>query len=320
MGWLCLLQLVICICIKLIASQSQDVTFQPVKHDATIVGVAPFYNQTTFSVTECYLTCIRESDKCYFVEVANVNEAWSCKLFHFIQDITKYLKPLKGSEISAVPNKIPRDCMELKSFGLKDGVYAIQNKKGSSIKVFCDMTTDGGGWIVMQKRFDGSVDFNRDWNNYRNGFGDVKGEHWIGNEFVHQYTNAYPTEMMVEGIAFDGTNASAKMQNFKLSNEASKYIFEYDTCDGLCANWFYVIGKKFTTLDNDNDWSNGGNCAMAYSGGGWWYQNCFHVNLNGKYSAVQSVQFALGIHWDDFRRRYESLKNTTMLVRRIQRN
>ena len=59
----------------------------------TIVGVAPFYNQTAFSITECYLTCLRESDKCYFVEVANLNEAWSCKLFHFIQDITKCLKP-----------------------------------------------------------------------------------------------------------------------------------------------------------------------------------------------------------------------------------
>ena len=298
----------------MIATQSENVTFRPVKHDATIVGVAPFYNQTTFSITECYLTCLRQTDECYFVEVANVNEAWSCKLFHFIQDITTYLKPLKGSEISAVPNKIPRDCVELNSFGLKDGVYAIQNKmKGSSIKVFCDMTTDGGGWIVMQRRFDGSVDFNRDWNNYRDGFGDVKGEHWLGNEFIHQYTNAYSTEMLSEAIAFDGTNASSKMQNFKLSNEASKYIFEYITCDGLCANWLqHVKGSKFATLDNDSD----KNCAMSYSGG-WWFKGCFDVFFNGRYSAVPSVQHAAGIHWFEFRGRYESLKKTTMLVRRI---
>ena len=110
------------------------------------------------------------------------------------------------------------------------------------------MTTDGGGWIVIQRRFDGSVDFNRDWNNYRDGFGDAKGEHWLGNEFIHQYTSAYSTEMMAEAIAFDGITASSKIQNFKLSNEASKYIFEYDTCDGLCTNWETIEGKKFTTM------------------------------------------------------------------------
>ena len=321
MGCLCLLQLVICICIKLIATQSENVMFQPVKHDATIVGVEPFYNQTTFSVTECYLTCLRETEKCYFVEVANVNEAWSCKLFqYFTQDITKYLKPMKGSVISAVPNYIPQDCVELKSLGFKDGVYAIQNKKGSSIKVFCDMTTDGGGWIVMQRRFDESVDFNRDWNNYKNGFGDVKGEHWIGNEFVHQYTSNYSTEMLSEATAFDGTNASSKMQNFKLSNEASKYIFEYDTCNGLCVSWLpQVKGNKFTTFDNENDKDPARNCAVAYSGG-WWFRGCFDVFFNGRYSAVPSVQHAAGIHWFDFRGRFESLKKTTMLIRRIQRN
>ena len=320
MGCLCLLQLVICICLKLFVTQSQNVIFQPLKHDATIVGVASFYNQTTFSITECYLTCLRETDKCYFVEVANVNEAWSCKLFHFIQDITKYLKPLKGSEISAVPNKFPRDCVELKSFGYKDGVYTIQNKKGSSIKVFCDMTTDGGGWIVLQRRFDGSVDFNRDWNSYRDGFGDVKGEHWLGNEFIHQYTSAYSTEMMAEAIAFDDTKASSKMQNFKLSNEASEYIFEYDTCDGLCVDWLQKSkGEKFSTFDNENDKNQAENCAVAFPGG-WWFSNCYLIFFNGRYSAVQPVDVRTGIRWVEFRGYYEVLKKTTMLMRRIQKN
>ena len=66
------------------------------------------------------------------------------------------------------------------------------------------MTTDGGGWIVIQKRFDGSVDFNRNWNDYKNGFGDVNGEYWLGNEFVHQYTEKDQSEMKIETVAFNG--------------------------------------------------------------------------------------------------------------------
>ena len=44
------------------------------------------------------------------------------------------------------------------------------------------MTTDGGGWTVFHKRFDGFVGFYRDWDEYKNGFGDVTGDFWLGNE------------------------------------------------------------------------------------------------------------------------------------------
>ena len=63
------------------------------------------------------------------------------------------------------------------------------------------MTTDGGGWIVVQKRFNGSVDFNRDWKSYKDGFGNANGEYWIGNEFIHQFTHHDSTEMIAEAIA-----------------------------------------------------------------------------------------------------------------------
>ena len=301
------------ICIKLITSQSQtSVTFRSVKKDATIVGIEPFYNQTTFSLTECYLACHQQIERCFYVEVANVNGAWSCKLFNIIRDIKKHMKFSQGSEI-AEPQQIPKDCVELKRRGFKEGVYFINGEGGLKREVYCDMTTDGGGWIVIQKRFDGSVDFNRSWADYKNGFGDVNGEYWLGNEFVHQYTKANPTEMKLIGIAFDGVNASAKMQNFQLSDEASKYIFDYDTCQGLCGSWLYHKGLPFLTPDQDNHYG----CAKWLSG--WWFENCFRNNFNGKYSQVSSVAYARGIHWGEFRGFYESLKETIMLIRQWNR-
>jgi len=45
------------------------------------------------------------------------------------------------------------------------------------------------GWTVIQKRLDGSVDFYRNWTEYRRGFGQPEGEFWLGNERIHQLTD-----------------------------------------------------------------------------------------------------------------------------------
>ena len=327
MGCLSLLQVIVqlIVCIKLIASQSggTSITFRSVKQNATVVGVEPFYNQTTFSITECYLACLQQLERCCFIEVANVNEAWSCKLFHYYEeDIEKHLKPSQGSDVSAP--KLPQDCVELKKLGFKDdGVYFIRNKKAGNVnkKVFCDMTTDGGGWIVIQRRFDGSVSFYRDWNTYKDGFGDAYGEQWLGNEFVHQYTNAYPTEMMAEAVAFDGAKIATKFQNFELSDEASSYTLRYDTCENMkgdedhCFDWIRSNGAKFSTIDKDSDTSSN-SCAVEFSGA-WWSVSCHDISLNGNYSTVERIQNrATRIHWKTFRGFLDSLLETKMVIRR----
>ena len=316
-------------CVIWVVAQ-KEIAFQSVEQNARIDGVAPFYNRTTHSLTECYLTCLQHLEKCSFVEVASINEAsWSCKLFHFdtmtqTMDVIKtHLRLSKGSEISTPT--VSRDCMQLRVLGFrKDGVYFI--RQGSfAKKVFCDMTTEGGGWIVMQKRFDGSVDFNRDWNNYKDGFGDVNaGEYWLGNEFVHQYTKANPAEMIVEGTAFDGVRIAIKIKNFKLGDESSNYVLGYDACVSLttdkqnakgCSDWAHSQNANFTTQDNDNDGCKN-NCAVL-STGGWWYGSyCFIITPNSKYSPVRVANIT-GIYWYSFRGLYESLKTTRMLIRQI---
>ncbi|XP_071796313.1 uncharacterized protein [Asterias amurensis] len=84
-----------------------------------------------------------------------------------------------------------KDCQNLLDAGYKhNGIYTIhpyQYDKG--IKVFCDMTKQTG-WIVVQRRYDGSVNFNRSWAEYTKGFGSMDDEFWLGNEILHNLTDA----------------------------------------------------------------------------------------------------------------------------------
>ena len=85
------------------------------------------------------------------------------------------------------------------------------------IPVYCDMTTDGGGWTVFQRRFDGSEDFYRNWEDYRAGFGDLEDEFWMGNDFLSLFTADQPQQLRVDLEAFDGVKAYAKYEHFTVA-------------------------------------------------------------------------------------------------------
>ena len=86
---------------------------------------------------------------------------------------------------------VKRNCAEIyKSAGKPtDGVNTIKPDELPAFDVFCDQTTDGGGWTVFQKRLNGSVDFYRYWNDYKRGFGDLNSEFWLRLDKIHRLTS-----------------------------------------------------------------------------------------------------------------------------------
>ena len=54
---------------------------------------------------------------------------------------------------------------------------------GDYVSTYCDLDTDGGGWIVIQRnKKDSAVHFSRNWADYEKGFGDLNTEFWYGLE------------------------------------------------------------------------------------------------------------------------------------------
>ena len=118
----------------------------------------------------------------------------------------------------------PKSCSQLFQNGFNcSGVYAINPDGGKPIQVFCDMTTDGGGWTVFQKRLDGSVDFYLNWESYKNGFGILSGEFWLGNDNLHRLTAADDVMLRVDLEDFEGNITYAEYRNFNVADEADKY-------------------------------------------------------------------------------------------------
>ncbi|XP_061190468.1 fibrinogen beta chain-like [Saccostrea echinata] len=82
---------------------------------------------------------------------------------------------------------LPLDCKDLRDNGYTNtGVYKIYPFENSSrpVRVYCDMITMDGGWTVIQKRIDGSLSFDRNWTDYKNGFGDPAQNVWIGDRML----------------------------------------------------------------------------------------------------------------------------------------
>ncbi|XP_055942901.1 techylectin-5B-like isoform X2 [Argiope bruennichi] len=82
-----------------------------------------------------------------------------------------------------------RDCSEI--FANGRGIYVIWPNylpANKSLKVHCDMETDGGGWTVIQRRgkFPVQQDFYLDWESYQNGFGNLTKEFWLGNKNIRE--------------------------------------------------------------------------------------------------------------------------------------
>ena len=102
--------------------------------------------------------------------------------------------------------------------------------------MFCDQTTAGGGWTVFQKRLDGSVNFYRGWADYKNGFGNLNGEFWLGLDKINRLTKTKNRlRVALEDTA--GKTAYAEYDTFAVTSERTKYQLSIGTYSGKFTFW-----------------------------------------------------------------------------------
>eukprot|EP00117_Sycon_ciliatum_P026756 scpid78298/ scgid21890/ Tenascin-X; Hexabrachion-like protein len=185
----------------------------------------------------------------------------------------------------------------------------------TTFTAYCDRETDGGGWIVFQRRQDGSVDFYRDWNAYKRGFGSASGEFWLGLDTLHYLTSqAGSTYELRIDMVFKTTGEKhyAKWSTFRVEGEANNYRLHVSGSSSptLQDRMTYFNGQQFSTRDRDHD-SYHGDCSNEYKGG-WWYNSCHNVNVNGLYG--RSDGDARGAVYNH--NGYKSLKFVEMKLRK----
>ncbi|XP_035796369.1 fibrinogen-like protein A [Anopheles albimanus] len=197
------------------------------------------------------------------------------------------------------------------------GTYLIRvNSDSEPIKVFCEQEKFGGGWLVVQHRFDGTTNFNRSWIEYRDGFGDVEKEFWFGLEKMHQITTARTHEIIIELMDFSGTYKYARYDAFKIGDESEQYSLNIlGTYSGTAGDSMsYSKGMKFTTKDRDNDRLSNTQCAH-YTAGAWWHNACTYVNLNGLYVNANNSTSML---WFKFKDNQQGLSFSRMMIREVE--
>lgn len=227
--------------------------------------------------------------------------------------------------LAVVPQK---NCAEICREGFRtSGIYTVRpNATKCEFKVFCDMLLQGGGWTVIMRRVDGSMDFQRPWDSYVNGFGDLGENFFLGLESIRCLTAGGDMELWIglqsHDIVFPPKTINdiykvAHYTNFKVGDASSKYqltISGYNPNTSTAGDSFSSHnGTKFSTFDQDNDES-GHHCAQLFKSG-WWYQNCHDSNLNGVWRERGGNREEDGIVWRSFTGPKYSLKTVVMAVR-----
>uniref|UniRef100_A0A4W4G261 Fibrinogen C-terminal domain-containing protein n=1 Tax=Electrophorus electricus TaxID=8005 RepID=A0A4W4G261_ELEEL len=188
-----------------------------------------------------------------------------------------------------------RDCADIYRYGItENGIYSIHlTNSTQTIKVFCDMKTRGGGWTVLQHRFDGSVEFHRSWEEYKMGFGDPSGEHWLGNDFIHVLTTSQDYTLQVQLKDVEGNQAYSQYNNFHIDGEDKKYSVHAHGFSGTAGHTSSLTrtGTMFSTKDQDNDRCSCKCAQMASGGKNWYYWKGPSLIVNMTTMMVRPVNF-----------------------------
>ena len=94
---------------------------------------------------------------------------------------------------------------------------------------------------MFQKRLDGSVDFYRYWDDYKNGFGNLNGEFWLGLDKIYRLTEKKRNRLRVDLEETTGNTAYAEYDMFAVTNETTKYKLSLGRYSGIVLGMHLIL-------------------------------------------------------------------------------
>ncbi|XP_067109052.1 tenascin-R [Osmerus mordax] len=282
----------------------QNLTASEVNHRSALISWQP-----PISDIDNYMLTYKSADGSRKELILDAEDTWI--RLEGLAETTEYtvrLQAARGLDTSSIVStafttgnrlfSTPQNCAQhLLNGESLSGVYTIYINRdpNQGVQVYCDMTTDEGGWIVFQRRQNGLTDFSRKWSDYRVGFGNLEDEFWLGLDNIQKIATQGRYELRID--MRDGQESVyANYDKFAIGDARNLYKLRIGEYNGTAGDSLsYHQGRPFSTKDRDNDIAVT-NCALSYKGA-WWYKNCHRANLNGKYGESRHSQGINWYHW-----------------------
>ena len=231
--------------------------------------------------------------------VTNATDHQQCdKLLHHHNQFKAHCRP------HMMTSKSCCDLADLPLSKAPSAVYQIMTNCScgspftAAVDVYCDMDTTDGGWMIIQRnKKDGVNTFNKKWNEFEEGFGDLNGDKlWYGLKALSCFTETGQWELRIDFQFENKTWSHLHYKQFKVGSSSAEYPLTIGRFTGITPTDPFVThplnNMKFSTPDNDNDQRSGSNCATTR--GGWWYNNCYNIDPN-----YQPPKVKLNSKWYD---------------------
>ncbi|XP_053319668.1 angiopoietin-related protein 5-like [Spea bombifrons] len=215
------------------------------------------------------------------------------------------------------------------------GVYTIKpNGAKASFQVFCEMNADGGWTLIQNHDGQDGLSFDRAWADYKQGFGNISSEHWLGLNKIYLLTNqpGRIAKLRVSLGDFAGSEAFAQYSSFRIGCESQFYQLSLGKYSGNAGDAFRgrdkdtnEDGSFFSTMNKDNDKCNPclngdimfNSCSVRFNGG-WWFNRCGIANLNGQWRNQNDyIGWASAVYWETWKIN-ESLKFSKMYLNTVR--